>query len=127
MLVPMLELQRQSFPSHLPIREESVKWRNTERGRDCFNLWKTETFPLEEQLLGRTMKAASDSTLKRAELLLASLLMIAWKLHSLNSETSFSRSYKSLHFHRPAGKDKAPKTTPPALHLTKLSELNNSI
>lgn len=82
MLAPMLESQLQSFPSHLPIREESVKWRNTERGRDCFNLWKTETFPLEEQLLGRTMKAASDSTLKRAELLLASLLMIAWKLQS---------------------------------------------
>lgn len=51
MLVPMLESQLQSFPSHLPIREESVKWRNTKRGRDCFNLWKTETFPLEEQLL----------------------------------------------------------------------------
>lgn len=77
MLVYLLELQHKNFPGNLPIREESVKWQNNEWRQDCFNLWKTETFPLEEQLFRRTMRAASDSTLKRAELHLASLLVTA--------------------------------------------------
>lgn len=76
-LVYLLELQHKNFPGNLPIREESVKWQNNEWRQDCFNLWKTETFPLEEQLFRRTMRAASDSTLKRAELHLASLLVTA--------------------------------------------------
>lgn len=131
MLVCMLKLQLKNFLSNLPIREESVKWRSNEWRRDCFNLWKTETFPLEVELFRRTMKAASDSTLKRAELILASLLAV-WKLHSPNSGMSFSRRNKSLslystHFHKPTGKNKVLKAMWTTLHLTKHSMLNNSI
>lgn len=95
-LVYVLKLQLKNFLSNLPIREESAKCQSNEWRQDCFNLWKTETFPLEEELFRRTMKAASDSTLKRDELILASLLLVVWKLHSPNSGMSFSRSYKSF-------------------------------
>lgn len=132
MLVYVLKLQLKNFLSNLPIREESVKCQSNEWRQDCFNLWKTETFPLEEELFRRTMKAASDSTLKRDELLLASLLLVVWKLHSPNSAMSFSRSYKSFslystHFHRRSGKNKVLKTMWTTLHLMKRSVLNSSI
>lgn len=132
MLVYVLKLQLKNFLSNLPIREESVKCQSNEWRQNCFNLWKTETFPLEEELFRRTMKAASDSTLKRDELILASLLLVVWKLHSPNSAMSFSRSYKSFslystHFHRRTGKNKVLKTMWTTLHLMKHSVLNNSI
>lgn len=132
MLVYVLKLQLKNLLSNLPIREESVKCQSNEWRQDCFNLWKTETFPLEEELFRRTMKAASDSTLKRDELILAFLLLVVWKLHSPNSAMSFSGSYKSFsfysaHFHRHTGKNKVLKTVWTTLHLMKHSVLNNSI
>lgn len=132
MLVYVSKLQLKNFLSNLPIREESVKCQGNEWRQACFNLWKTETFPLEEELFRRTMKAASDSTLKRDELILASFLLVVWKLHSPNSAMSFSRRYKSFslystHFHRCTGKNKVLKTMWTTLHLMKHSVLNNSI